>query len=65
MDPRCKVVIVLARMDYSRCSNDSILSDGSKHGAHTMVVIPISSVGVDLVRPLTVFGYDDAPHGEF
>lgn len=63
MDPRCKVAIVLARMDYSHPSNnnDNTRQNNVRHGAHTMVVVPMSSV--TLIRPLTVFGYDDAPHG--
>jgi len=60
MDPRCKVVLVLARMDYST-SDASNTTKSSQHGAHTVVVLPMSKV--KLVRPLTVFGYDDAPHG--
>jgi hypothetical protein len=30
---------------------------------HTKVIVPMKSAGVSVVRPLTVFGYDDAPHG--
>lgn len=30
---------------------------------HTVVLIPLNHPGVEMVRPLTVFGYDDAPHG--
>lgn len=68
MDPRCKVALVLARMDYSDSScpkdqNDDDDENHPKHGAHTVVVIPMNTPGVKLVRPLTVFGYDDAPHG--
>lgn len=53
MDPRTQVALVLAKMD-------SKISDGT-HGAHTVVIVPMKSI--ELVRPLTVFGYDDAPHG--
>ncbi len=68
MDPRCKVALVLARMDYSHYSleqkninyNTSPSSD-KNHNAHTVVIIPMDKV--KMVRPLTVFGYDDAPHG--
>lgn len=74
MDPRCKVAIVLARMDYSHPSCRAAAAENSlksgkpvesskHHGGHTMVVIPMDAPGVKLVRPLTVFGYDDAPHG--
>ena len=74
MDPRCKVAIVLTRMDYSHPScllpkqkntKNNVTSDLKKkeHGAHTMVIVSMNAKGVNLVRPLTVFGYDDAPHG--
>ena len=71
MDPRCKVALVLARMDYSHpsCALDreaatsEVRNGGGRHSDHTIVLVPISSPGVSMVRPLTVFGYDDAPHG--
>jgi len=62
MDPRCKFALVLARMD---CREGSGGLDGadSAHGAHTVVLVPMDTPGVHLERALTVFGYDDAPHG--
>jgi len=66
MDPRCKVAIVLAKMDYSHpsCKDEKGAGGGGgRHGAHTVVIVPMDHPGVKLVRPLTVFGYDDAPHG--
>eukprot|EP00567_Pseudictyota_dubia_P000708 CAMPEP_0197463736 /NCGR_PEP_ID=MMETSP1175-20131217/62603_1 /TAXON_ID=1003142 /ORGANISM="Triceratium dubium, Strain CCMP147" /LENGTH=349 /DNA_ID=CAMNT_0042999575 /DNA_START=372 /DNA_END=1424 /DNA_ORIENTATION=- len=70
MDPRCKFALVLARMDYSHpsCARDRVMHSekqkkSRKHSNHTIVLVPIDSPGVRLVRPLTVFGYDDAPHG--
>ncbi len=54
MDPRCDLVILIGRTS----------SDASKpHANHSMVLFPMSTPGVTVVRPLTVFGYDDAPHG--
>jgi alkylation response protein AidB-like acyl-CoA dehydrogenase len=71
MDPRCRVALVVAKMDYSHpsCSRSSSSTsetndkDENKHGAHTIVLVPLPHPGVRLVRPLTVFGYDDAPFG--
>jgi acyl-CoA dehydrogenase len=62
MDPRCKVALVLARMDYSQCCH-SHSNEKQRHGAHTVVLVNMADPGVKMVRPLTVFGYDDAPHG--
>lgn len=65
MDPRCKVAIVLARMDYSLCPPEHRIDTETerRHRGHTMVVVSTATPGFRLVRPLTVFGYDDAPHG--
>lgn len=53
-DPRLGLAIVLCR-----------LSDGSarRHRQHSMFVVPLPSPRVTVVRPLTTFGYDDAPFG--
>jgi acyl-CoA dehydrogenase len=51
--PRCKVLIFMGR------SNPS----APKHQQHTMAVVPIDTPGVTVVRELSVFGYDHAPHG--
>jgi acyl-CoA dehydrogenase len=65
MDPRCRVALVLARMDYSECpvpvQGEHKPSTTSSHGAHTVVLVDMAHV--EMVRPLTVMGYDDAPHG--
>jgi acyl-CoA dehydrogenase len=34
-----------------------------RHQRHSMVVVPMSAPGITVVRPLTVLGFDDAPHG--
>jgi acyl-CoA dehydrogenase len=52
-DPRCRVLIVMGRSS----------PDAARHSQHSMVVVPMDTPGVTVVRPLTVFGYDDAPHG--
>lgn len=55
MDPRCQVLIVMARNDFSESS--------PKHLRHCMVLVPMSTPGVQIVRHLNLYGYDDAPHG--
>ena len=52
-DPRCKVAIVMGKTD----------PDGPKHQQQSMVLMPLDAPGVTVERALTVFGYDDAPHG--
>ena len=52
-DPRCAVYIVMGKTD----------PDAPKHSQQSMVVVPANTPGVKIIRPLSVFGYDDAPHG--
>jgi acyl-CoA dehydrogenase len=51
--PRCKVLIFLGRSDPS----------AAKHQQHSMLVVPMETPGIRVERSLSVFGYDDAPHG--
>ncbi|MEM9350753.1 MAG: acyl-CoA dehydrogenase family protein [Pseudomonadota bacterium] len=53
-DPRCKVYIVMVRTGGE---------DAPKHQRHSMVVVPADTKGVEILRPMTVYGHDDAPHG--
>jgi acyl-CoA dehydrogenase len=53
MDPRCKIAIVMGLTD----------PDAARHQRHSMILVPLETPGVTVVRPLHVFGYDDAPHG--
>jgi acyl-CoA dehydrogenase len=52
-DPRCAVFIVMGVTN----------PDAAPHQRHSMILVPRDTPGVEIVRPLTVFGYDDAPHG--
>ncbi len=52
-DPRCEILIFMGKTD----------SSAARHAQQSMVLVPTATPGVTLVRPLTVFGYDDAPHG--
>jgi acyl-CoA dehydrogenase len=53
MNPRCKVAIVMGVSD----------PDGPKHRRHSMILVPLDTPGVTVVRPTTVFGYSDNSHG--
>ena len=52
-DPRCKVAIVMGKTDFS----------AGRHAAQSMILMPMDAPGVNILRHLPVFGYDDAPHG--
>ena len=52
-DPRCMVYIVMVRT----------ASDGPKHAQHSMIVVDAQTAGITKLRPLQVYGHDDAPHG--
>ncbi|XP_023145309.2 acyl-CoA dehydrogenase family member 11 [Amphiprion ocellaris] len=54
-NPQCKVAIVMCRSSSQDVS--------SRHGQHSMILVPMDTPGVKLIRPLTVFGQDDAIHG--
>ena len=52
-DPRCAIYIVMGKTD----------PDAPRHAQQSMILVPSNSPGVEIIRPLSIFGYDDAPHG--
>ncbi len=52
-DPRCAIYIVMGKTD----------PDESRHRQQSMILVPANTPGVEVLRPITVFGYDEAPHG--
>ncbi|KAJ3100393.1 hypothetical protein HDU96_010354 [Phlyctochytrium bullatum] len=52
-DPRCKVYLVMGKSDPK----------AQTHRQQSVIIVPADAPGVTVVRPMMVFGYDDAPHG--
>ena len=52
-DPRCKIIIFMGVTN----------PDNPKHSRQSQILVPMDTPGVEIVRMLTVFGSDDAPHG--
>jgi acyl-CoA dehydrogenase len=52
-DPRCQIYITMGKTDFN----------APRHMQQSMVLVPADSPGLTVLRPLPVFGYDDAPHG--
>jgi len=52
-DPRCKIAILMGKTS----------TDGPLHAQQSQILVPTDAPGIEIVRMLPVFGYDDAPHG--
>ncbi len=53
-DPRCKVLIFMGKTDPN---------SPDRHRQQSMLVVPMDTPGIKVLRHLPVFGFDDAPHG--
>ena len=52
-DARCRIFILMGKTD----------PEAPRHRQQSMILVPRDTPGVRILRPLSVFGYDDAPHG--
>ncbi len=52
-DPRCEILIVMCKSN----------PEAGRHAQHSQVLVPMTTPGIEVLRPMTVFGSDDAPHG--
>ena len=52
-DPRCEILIFMGKTNPG-----AVL-----HSQQSMILVPIKTAGITVKRQLSVFGYDDAPHG--
>jgi acyl-CoA dehydrogenase len=52
-DPRCKIYIVMVKTN----------PDAERHKQHSQILVPAGTPGVEILRPMQVYGNDDAPHG--
>ena len=52
-DPRCAIFIFMGKTDPA----------APRHSQQSMILVPRDAPGITILRPLSVFGYDDAPHG--
>ena len=53
MDPHCKLAIVMGKTDPS----------APRHQQQSMILVPMNSEGLEIIRPLSVFGFYDSPEG--
>ncbi len=52
-DPRCEILIFMGKTN----------PEAGRHNQQSMILVPMKTPGVKVLRTLTVFGYDHAPHG--
>jgi len=52
-DPRCKIAIVMGKSN----------PDAPSHSQQSQILVPLDTPGIEVIRMLPVFGFDDAPHG--
>ncbi len=52
-DERCCIYIVMVKTD----------PNADRHAQHSMLLVPADTPGIEIIRPMLVFGHDDAPHG--
>ena len=52
-DPRCAIYILMGKTD----------PEAPRHSQQSMILVPANTPGIKVMRPLSVLGYDDAPHG--
>ena len=53
-DPRCSVYVLMAKTEDD---------DAPRHNRHSQFLIDARTPGIEILRPMMVFGHDDAPHG--
>ncbi|MGB5608822.1 acyl-CoA dehydrogenase family protein [Eudoraea sp.] len=53
MDPNCRITIVMGKTSF----------DAPRHLQHSMILIPMDAPGLEVIIPLSVFGYHDSPEG--
>lgn len=52
-DPRCKIAIVMGKTD----------PEAETYRQQSQILMPMDTPGIEIIRMLPVFGFDDAPHG--
>jgi len=53
MDPNCKIAIVMGKTDF----------EADRHVQQSIILVPLDTPGLKIIRPLSVFGYNDSPEG--